>query len=177
MTRTVSGSGCPAASAAAVGTGDGGGAGAAVRVGRSGAGPRFAAHLTALVGDDTKQAAAHATRVYFVVRTREAGLSVEEVRRTAPDRAREMVGYRLFRDMMADNAPAPTAKSAARKGAMNYLTGPEPRKLDRLVGRRPLAGGQSGLRLAAGQCGAVHEVRPPEDRGCPAGRRLPEHSL
>ncbi|MFJ8493463.1 RhuM family protein [Streptomyces sp. NPDC094038] len=99
-------------------------------------------------------------------------------------RAREMVDYKIFRDMMRDNAPdyrpsskaagiffatmqnklylhvvgmtaeeikrartiatwpgidegkpEPSAKSVARKVAKNYLSGPELRKLDRLVSR------------------------------------------
>jgi hypothetical protein len=68
---------------------------------------RFGAYLTAMAGDDTKTAVAHA-RVYFAVRAREAELgsiTAEEVRRTALARAREMVDYKTFRDMMAENAP------------------------------------------------------------------------
>ncbi|MFD5661006.1 RhuM family protein [Streptomyces hirsutus] len=147
---------------------------------------RFGAYLTAMAGDDTKEAVAQA-RVYFAVRTREAELgaiTLEERRQTALARAREMVDYRLFRDMMAENAPdyepsskstrlffaatqnklylhvvgmtaeeikqartlatwpgidegkpEPSAKSGVRKVAKNYLTGPELRKLNRLVGR------------------------------------------
>lgn len=147
---------------------------------------RFGAYLTAMAGDDTKEAVAQA-RVYFAVRTREAelgALTELEIRRTALARAREMVDYQVFRDMMRDNAPdyepsskttrlffaatqnrlylhvvgmtaeeikrsrtlatwpgidegkpEPSAKSAARKVAKNYLTGPELRKLDRLVSR------------------------------------------
>lgn len=147
---------------------------------------RFGAYLVAMAGDDTKEAVAQA-RVYFAVRTREAelgALTQLEIRRTALARAREMIDYRTFRDMMAENAPdyepsskttriffatmqnklylhivgmtaeeikqartivtwpgieegkpEPSAKSSARKVAKNYLTGPELRKLDRLVGR------------------------------------------
>lgn len=68
---------------------------------------RFGAYLTAMAGDDTKEAVAQA-RVYFAVRAREAELGAItelEIRRTALARAREMVDYRLFRDMMAENAP------------------------------------------------------------------------
>ncbi|HKW93026.1 MAG TPA: RhuM family protein [Methylomirabilota bacterium] len=68
---------------------------------------RFGAYLTAMAGDDTKEAVAHA-RVYFAVRTREAELGAitqEEINRTALARAREMVDYQIFRDMMRDNAP------------------------------------------------------------------------
>ncbi|WP_338897417.1 RhuM family protein [Streptomyces sp. TG1A-60] len=68
---------------------------------------RFGAYLTAMAGDDTKEAVAQA-RVYFAVRTREAelgALTEIETRRTALARAREMIDYRLFRDMMAENAP------------------------------------------------------------------------
>ncbi|MEU0426421.1 RhuM family protein [Streptomyces canus] len=147
---------------------------------------RFGAYLVAMAGDGTKEPVAQA-RVYFAVRTREAevgALTELEIRRTALARAREMVDYRLFRDMMAENAPdyeptskttrmffavtqnrlylhvvgmtaeeikqartlatwpgidegkpEPSAKSTARKVAKNYLTGPELRKLNRLVGR------------------------------------------
>ena len=68
---------------------------------------RFGAYLVAMAGDDTKAAVAHA-RVYFAVKAREAelgALTTDEVRRTALARAREMVDYKLFRDMMRDNAP------------------------------------------------------------------------
>lgn len=68
---------------------------------------RFGAYLVAMAGDDTKEAVAQA-RVYFAVRTREAelgALTEIEIRRTALARAREMVDYRVFRDMMRDNAP------------------------------------------------------------------------
>lgn len=68
---------------------------------------RFGAYLVAMAGDDTKEAVAQA-RIYFAVRTREAelgALTELEVRRTALARAREMIDYRTFRDMMADNAP------------------------------------------------------------------------
>lgn len=68
---------------------------------------RFGAYLVAMAGDDTKEPVAQA-RVYFAVRTREAELGVitlAEVRQTALARAREMVDYKLFRDMMAENAP------------------------------------------------------------------------
>ncbi|MFE4548269.1 RhuM family protein [Streptomyces sp. NPDC056785] len=147
---------------------------------------RFGAYLTAMAGDETKQAVALA-RLYFAARTQEAELGAItsfEVRQTALARAREMVDYKLFRDMMAENAPdyepssgatrrffaatqnklymqvvgmtaeeikqareictwpgidegkpEPSAKSAARKVAKNYLTELELRKLNRLVGR------------------------------------------
>lgn len=77
---------------------------------------RFGAYLVAMAGDDTKPAVAHA-RVYFAVRTREAelgALDATEVRRTALARAREMVDYRTFRDLMAGNAPdyKPSSKAA-----------------------------------------------------------------
>lgn len=67
---------------------------------------RFGAYLTAMAGDDTKPAVAHA-RVYFAVRAREAelgALTVEEMRQTALARAREMTDYKIFRDMMKENA-------------------------------------------------------------------------
>lgn len=68
---------------------------------------RFGAYLTAMAGDDQKEAVARA-RVYFAVRTREAelgALTQAEIRDTALARAREMVDYKVFRDMMRDNAP------------------------------------------------------------------------
>lgn len=147
---------------------------------------RFGAYLTAMAGDDTKEPVAHA-RVYFAVRAREAELGAItelEIRQTALARAREMVDYQIFRDMMRDNAPdyepsskttrlffaamqnklyahlvgmtareimqardlatwpgradgkpEPSAKSAVRKVAKNYLTMRELHKLERLVGR------------------------------------------
>lgn len=67
---------------------------------------RFGAYLVAMAGDDTKQAVALA-RIYFAVKTREAelgALAAEEIRYTALARAREMIDYRTFRDMMAENA-------------------------------------------------------------------------
>ncbi|MER5420306.1 RhuM family protein [Streptosporangium roseum] len=67
---------------------------------------RFGAYLVAMAGDDTKSAVAHA-RVYFAVRTREAelgALTIEELRQTALARAREMTDYKIFRDMMVENA-------------------------------------------------------------------------
>lgn len=67
---------------------------------------RFGAYLTAMAGDDTKEAVACA-RVYFAVRTREAELGAiteAEKRDTALARAREMVDYKIFKDMMAENA-------------------------------------------------------------------------
>ncbi|RKN61849.1 hypothetical protein D7231_31750 [Streptomyces klenkii] len=78
---------------------------------------RFGAYLTAMAGDDTKSAVAHA-RVYFAVRTREAelgALEAEEVRQTALARSREMVDYRVFRDMMAENAPDYSPSSPATR--------------------------------------------------------------
>lgn len=76
---------------------------------------RFGAYLTAMAGDDTKEAVAQA-RIYFVVKAREAEittLSVESIQQTALARAREMVDYRTFRDMMAENAPdyVPSSKA------------------------------------------------------------------
>lgn len=77
---------------------------------------RFGAYLTAMAGDDTKPEIAHA-RVYFAVRTREAELGAitqAEIRETALARAREMVDYKIFRDMMAENAPdyEPSSKAS-----------------------------------------------------------------
>lgn len=147
---------------------------------------RFGAYLTAMAGDDQKQAVAEA-RIYFAVKTREAELGAiteAEKRNTALARAREMVDYKVFRAMMAENATdyepssresgvffgmmqnqiyrhltgmdageiktarpiyhwpgredgknEPGPKSRHRKVAKNYLTLPELRKLERLVGR------------------------------------------
>lgn len=147
---------------------------------------RAAAYYVAMNGDPDKAEVALA-QAYFVRRTREAelgALTQLEIRRTALARAREMIDYRTFRDMMAENAPdyepsskttriffatmqnklylhvvgmtaeeikqartivtwpgieegkpEPSVKNAARKVAKNYLTEPELRKLDRLVGR------------------------------------------
>ncbi|MDX3196405.1 RhuM family protein [Streptomyces scabiei] len=147
---------------------------------------RAAAYYVAMNGDPDKVEVA-AAQAYFVRRTREAELgaiTLAEVRQTALARAREMVDYRLFRDMMAENAPdyepsskatqlffaatqnklylqvvgmtaqeikearslatwpgaaegkpEPSAKSAVRKVAKNYLSEAELRKLNRLVGR------------------------------------------
>lgn len=94
---------------------------------------RFGAYLTAMAGDGTKEPVANA-RVYFAVRTREAelgALEVEEVRRTALARAREMVDYKTFRDMMSENATdyVPSSKATGLHFAMmqnklyGHLTG------------------------------------------------------
>ncbi|MDW4900682.1 RhuM family protein [Streptomyces californicus] len=147
---------------------------------------RAAAYYVAMNGDPDKEEVALA-QAYFVRKTREAelgALTALEVRQTALARAREMVDYRVFRDMMAENAPdyepstratriffgviqnmlyreitgmtaeeiknarplatwpgreegkpEPSAKSAVRKVAKNYLTARELAKLNRLVGR------------------------------------------
>lgn len=79
---------------------------------------RFAAYLTAMAGDDAKEAVANA-RVYFAVRTREAelgALTVEEIRQTALARAREMTDYKIFRDMMVENATDYVPSSKASRG-------------------------------------------------------------
>lgn len=78
---------------------------------------RFGAYLTAMAGDGTKLAVAHA-RVYFAVRAREAelgALTIEELRQTALARAREMTDYRIFRDMMVENATdyVPSSKTSS----------------------------------------------------------------
>lgn len=68
---------------------------------------RGACYVTAMRGDSRK-AEIRAALLYFAKRTREAELGVItplEIRQTALARAREMVDYRLFRDMMAENAP------------------------------------------------------------------------
>lgn len=173
---------------------------------------RGACYVTAMRGDSRKPEI-RAALIYFAVRTREAELgaiTLEERRQTALARAREMVDYRLFRDMMADNAPdyepsskitrlffatmqnklyqhivgmtaeeikqardivtwpgidegkpEPSAKSAARKVAKNYLTGHELRKLNRLVGRLCLRAediADDGLHLSLTQWRNLIEV-------------------
>ncbi|MCF2130150.1 virulence RhuM family protein [Strepomyces sp. STD 3.1] len=68
---------------------------------------RGACYVTAMRGDSHKPEI-RAALLYFAQRTREAELGAItslEIRQTALARAREMVDYRLFRDMMADNAP------------------------------------------------------------------------
>ncbi|MFB7285421.1 RhuM family protein [Actinacidiphila glaucinigra] len=68
---------------------------------------RGACYVTAMRGDFRKQEI-RAALIYFAVRAREAeltALTTVEIRTTALARAREMVDYRMFRDMMADNAP------------------------------------------------------------------------
>lgn len=67
---------------------------------------RGACYVTAMRGDSHKQEI-RAALIYFAIRTREAelgSLEVAEIRRTALARAREMVDYKTFRDMMAGNA-------------------------------------------------------------------------
>lgn len=76
---------------------------------------RGACYITAMRGDSRKEEI-RAALLYFAVKTREAelnALSVEAIQRTALARAREMVDYRTFRDMMADNAPdyVPSSKA------------------------------------------------------------------
>jgi hypothetical protein len=166
---------------------------------------RGACYVTAMRGDSHKPEI-RAALIYFAVRTREAelgALDAIEVRRTALARAREMIDYQTFRDLMAGNAPdyepsskathlhfavmqnklyrhvtgmtaadiratrslqtwpgreegkpEPSAKSAARKVAKNYLDASELTKLDRLVGRLCLRAegiSEDGLHLSLAQ--------------------------
>lgn len=67
---------------------------------------RYAAYLVAMNGDPRKTEVATA-QAYFATRTRQAELGAiteAEVRDTALARAREMVDYKIFRDMMRDYA-------------------------------------------------------------------------
>lgn len=78
---------------------------------------RGACYVTAMRGDSRK-AEIRTALIYFAVRTREAelvALTRDEVRNTALARAREMVDYRTFRDMMAGNAPdyEPSSKATS----------------------------------------------------------------
>jgi hypothetical protein len=77
---------------------------------------RHAAYLTTMRGDSRKPEIA-AALTYFAVRAREAelhDLAADEIGRTALARAREMIDYKTFRDMMSSNAPdyQPSSKLA-----------------------------------------------------------------
>ncbi len=81
---------------------------------------RTAAYLLAMNGDPNKAEVA-AAQAYFTVKTREAELgaiTTIEVRQTALARAREMVDYQIFRDMMADNA---TDYEPSSKATRNFF--------------------------------------------------------
>jgi hypothetical protein len=67
---------------------------------------RYGAYMTAMRGDSHKPEIA-AALTYFAIKTREAELGsliIDDIQRTALARAREMIDYRTFRDMMAENA-------------------------------------------------------------------------
>jgi hypothetical protein len=77
---------------------------------------RAAAYYVAMNGDPTKVEVA-AAQAYFVHQTRAAelaGLEADDIQRTALARAREMIDYKTFRDMMSSNAPdyQPSSKLA-----------------------------------------------------------------
>lgn len=83
---------------------------------------RYACYLTAMRGDSRK-AEIRAALVYFAFKTREAelrALADADVQRTALARAREMVDYKVFRDMMRDNAP--DYDPGSRKTSMFFAT-------------------------------------------------------
>lgn len=83
---------------------------------------RGACYVTAMRGDSRK-AEIRAALIYFAVRTREAelyALDLDEVRQTALVRAREMIDYKTFRDMMAGNATDYEPSSKATK--MHFAT-------------------------------------------------------
>lgn len=107
---------------------------------------RAAAYYVAMNGDPTKPEVA-AAQAYFVRMTRAAELHAledGEIRRTALARAREMVDYRTFRDMMSENATdyEPSSKATGLHFAIMqnklylHLTG---MTAEQIKGSRPLA--------------------------------------
>jgi len=106
---------------------------------------RGACYITAMRGDSRKSEI-RAALLYFAKRTREAELSsleIDEIRHTALARAREMVDYKTFRDMMAGNATdyEPSSKATGLHFAVMqnklylHLTG---MTAEQIKSRRPL---------------------------------------
>jgi hypothetical protein len=102
---------------------------------------RYAAYLTAMEGDTRKPEIA-AAKHYFAVRTQEAELGAiteAEKRDTALARAREMIDYRIFRDMVRENATdyVPSSKEtqvffgAMQNRLYRHLTGMDAKRIMR----------------------------------------------
>ncbi|WP_211370558.1 hypothetical protein [Nonomuraea turkmeniaca] len=78
---------------------------------------RFAAYLTAMAGDDTKDAVAHA-RVYFAVRTHEAE-TAEAARQVAPKLSNRELAAMVIEE--ADRADRATARAEIAEGKFQAI--------------------------------------------------------